>query len=103
MVDEYESTNTKMNVRQGFRIGWSRTSWRLFLINLIVNLPAILLVLILLFTGIGIYVAVENGNLTFTSFSVIAMIGVIFLVIFVVVILTIVLHLLRQFFWRVCA
>jgi hypothetical protein len=103
MVDEYESTETKMTVREGFRIGWSRTSWRLFLINLIVSLPAILLMLVLLLTGIGIFFAVENGSLEFTSFSVIALIGVIFLLIFVVAILSIVLHLLRHFFWRVCA
>ena len=43
MVDEYETSGNKMTVRQGFRIGWSRTAWRLFLINLIVNLPAIAL------------------------------------------------------------
>ena len=103
MVDEYESTDTKISVREGFRIGWSRTSWRLFLINLIVSLPAILLALTLIFTGIGVYFAVEKGNLTFTSFSVIAMIGVLFLLIFVVVILSIGLNLLRQFVWRVSA
>src|ERR1043165_5318316 len=43
MVDQYEGTGNKMTVRQGFRTGWSNTSWRLFLINLIVNLPAIAL------------------------------------------------------------
>ena len=101
MVDEYEGTDTKMTVRQGFRIGWSRASWRLFLINLIISLPAILLTLILLLAGIGIFFAVENGSLTFTAFSVIAMIGVVFLLIFAVVVLTIFLHLLRHFFWRV--
>lgn len=103
MVDEYESTDTKMTVRQGFRIGWSRTSWRLFLINLIVSLPAILLVLVLLFVGIGIFFAVTNGNTTFTAFSVIAMIGVVFMLVFAVVILSIFLHLLRHFVWRACA
>jgi hypothetical protein len=102
MVDEYEGTDTKMSVLQGFRVGWSRASWRLFLINLIVSLPAILLSLILLVSGIGIYFAVENGSLTFTPFIVIAMIGVLFLLIFVVVILSIALNLLRNFFWRVC-
>ena len=102
MVDEYEGTDTKMTVRQGFRIGWSRASWRLFLINLIISLPAISLMLILLVSGIGIFFAVENGNLNFTPFSVIAMIGVVFLMIFVVVILSILLNLLRHFFWRVC-
>jgi len=103
MVNEYEDTDTKLSVRDGFRIGWSRTSWRLFLINLIVNLPAILLALILVLTGIGVFFAVENGSLEFTSFSVIAMIGVIFLIIFAVVIVSIALHLLRQFVWRVSA
>jgi len=103
MVDEYENSETKMSVRQGFRIGWSRTSWRLFLINLIVCLPAILLTLSLIFAGIGVYFAVEKGNLTFSSFNVIAMIGVVFLLIFVVVILSVVLNLLRQFVWRVSA
>src|ERR1051325_1099559 len=69
MVDEYESTSNKMTVRQGMRLGWSNTAWRLFLINLIVNLPAITLALVLLFAGIGIYIAVVNGNTTFTTLS----------------------------------
>jgi len=103
MVDEYESTETKLTVRDGFRIGWSRTSWRLFLINLIVSLPAILLILVLISGGIGIYFAVENGNLTFTPFSVIAMIGIMFMLIFVVIIASVFLNLLRQFVWRVSA
>ena len=63
MVDEYETTGAKMSVSQGFRIGWSRTAWQLFLINLFVNLPAILLVLILLITGISIFLAAINEGL----------------------------------------
>jgi hypothetical protein len=102
MVDEYEASGNKMTVRQGFRIGWSRTAWRLFLINLIVNLPAIALVLVLLIAGIGIYFAVVNGNANFAAFSVVATIVLVFITIFVVVILTILLHLLRNFIWRVC-
>jgi hypothetical protein len=103
MVDEYEGTDTKMSVRQGFRIGWSRTSWRLFLLDLIVSLPAILLALALLGAGIGVFIAVENGSLTFSSFNVIAMIGLVFVLVFAVAILSIFLRLLRHFFWRVSA
>ena len=103
MVDEYESSEVKLGVREGFRIGWSHTSWRLFLINLIVNLPAILLSLVLLFAGIGIFIAVWNGNFRFNGFSIVSLIGLVFLAIFVVVIVTLFLHLLREFFWRVCA
>jgi len=103
MVDEYEATDTKMSVRQGFRIGWSRTSWRLFLINLIVNLPAILLLGLLVAVGFITYNLVMSGNENFAVAGIVSMIGIVFLAIFVVVILSIILHLLRQFFWRACA
>lgn len=103
MVDEYEGSGTKMSVRQGFRIGWSRTSWRLFLLDLIVSLPAILLALALLGAGIGVFFAVKGGNLTFTSFNVIATIGLVFVLVFAVAILSVFLRLLRHFFWRVSA
>ena len=103
MVDEHESSGNKLSVRQGFRIGWSRTAWRLFLINLIVNLPAITLALVLLVAGISVYLAVVNGNTNFAAFSVVSAIVLGFVTIFVVVILTILLRLLRNFFWRICA
>ena len=102
MVDEYEASGNKMSLRQGIRIGWSRTAWRLFLINLIVNLPAIALVVVILSMGIGIFFAVVNGNADFAAFSVVSLIVLVFLTIFTVVILTILLHLLRNFFWRIC-
>ena len=103
MVDEYEATDTKMSVREGFRIGWSRTSWRLFLINLIVNLPAILLLGLLVVVGFVIYRMVMGGNESFAVAGIVSLIGVVFLAIFVVVIVSILLHLLRHFFWRACA
>lgn len=102
MVDDYENTGTKVSVAQGIRLGWSRTAWRLFLINLIVNLPVILLFLGLLIAGVMVFLAVVNGNETFTAVSVISMIGTVFLSIFVVIILSILLGLLRHFFWRIC-
>jgi hypothetical protein len=101
MVDEYEASGNKMTVRQGFRIGWSKTAWRLFLINLIVNLPAIALALVLIVAGIGVYFAWVNGTANFAAFSTVATIVLAFITIFVVVILSIILHLLRNFFWRV--
>jgi len=103
MVDEYETSGNKLTVRQGFRIGWSRTAWRLFLIDLIVNLPAIALAVVLLVAGIGVYFAWVNGTANFAAFSTVATIVLAFITIFVVVILTIVLHLLRNFFWRISA
>jgi hypothetical protein len=103
MVNEYEATDTKMTVRQGFRIGWSRTSWRLFLINLIVNIPAFLLLVVMGIAGFMIYRLVVGGNEALAVTGIVSVIGVVFLAIFVVVIVSIILRLLRQFFWRACA
>jgi|SRR5690349_10688771 len=102
MVDEYEGSGNKLTVRQGFQMGWSPTSWRLFLINLVVHLPVIALLLVLLVAGISIYFAVDNGNANFAAVSVVSAIVLAFSTIFVVVILTILLRLLRNFFWRIC-
>jgi len=102
MVDEYENTGSKMTIREGFRVGWSRTSWRLFLINLLVNLPLFLVVALLLVLGIVIFLSVSSNNEQAAIFSVVISIGILFLAIFVVVILSIFLGLLRNFFWRVC-
>ena len=102
MVDKYESSGNKMSVREGFRLGWSNTSWRLFLINLIVNLPAITFMLVLISVVAGIVFAMVNGNATFGAMSLVTMIGLIFLGIFVIAIVSILLRLLRNFFWRIC-
>lgn len=103
MVDEYENTGSKMTVRQGFRIGWSRTSWRLFLINLLVNLPLILTMLLMLGLGITVFLTITRGGGQPAMFVIIGSVVVLFLVIFVVAIVSIFLGLLRHFFWRVCA
>jgi len=103
MVDEYEATDTKMTVRAGFRIGWSRTSWRLFLINLIVNLPVLLLLIVLGIVGFMMYSAFAGRGETFAVAGIVGLIGVAFLTIFVIAIISTLLHLLRQFFWRAAA
>jgi len=101
MVDEYEATDTKMTVREGFRIGWTRTSWRLFLINLIVNIPTLLLMALLVVDGVVIYrMFMSNGADFFAATGFIALIGITFLVIFITVLIMAVLLLLRQFVWR---
>ena len=100
MVDGYEASGEKMTVRQGFRIGWSKTAWRLFLINLIVNLPVIAFMLVVLVMVIGSVIAVVNGNAGFAAFSVVSTLLLVTIVAFVVIVITVVLHLFRNFFWR---
>jgi len=103
MVDEYENSGQKMTFRQGFRLGWSRTSWRLFLINLIVHLPVLVMIAILIVAGISIYRMVTVVNPAASAVGVISVIGMVFLTLFATILFEIFLGLLRQFFWRACA
>jgi hypothetical protein len=102
MVDEYESTGTKVSVRQGFRIGWSHTAWKLFLINLIMSLPAILFFVALLVGAASFFLSAMNGNVDLNPASLVGIFGLIFLGGFLVLIWSILFGLLRPFIWRVC-
>lgn len=103
MVDEYERTGNKVSLRQGLRYGWSRTAWRMFLINLLIGLPVFLLVIGGLAIGVVIFFLVFADNTLLSTAGIVALIGLVFLLIFLGVILGVVLGLLRDFFWRACA
>jgi hypothetical protein len=100
MVDEYENTGTKMTVREGFRVGWSRTSWRLFLINLLVNLPIILTMILFIAIGIAALVMFSNGDYEPAEVLIIVSAVGAFLFLFVVGIYSILMNFLKNFFWR---
>ncbi len=47
MVDRYEESGEKLTARAGFRLGWSRQAWRLFLLDLVIELPLAVVFLLL--------------------------------------------------------
>ena len=46
-VDEIEGQGIALTVRRGFRLGWSRQAWRLFLTDLVIHLPLVVVALVL--------------------------------------------------------
>ncbi len=50
-ADEIESTGAALSVRRGFRLGWSRQAWRLFLTDLVIHLPLVVGAILLLVAG----------------------------------------------------
>ena len=103
MVDHYEETGEKLTFRQGLRLGWSRTAWRLFLINLTIDLP-LMLVLGLLF--ILAFAPLFLWGTGVTSVGVVGTVGAIclfFLWILVVIVVSVVFDLMKHFFRRACA
>lgn len=101
MVNEYEDTGVKVGFRQGWKYGWSRVSWRLFFINLLVHLPSFfMLALVILVTWWIVSAALSGVEATLIT-SLIAGIGLVFLFGFITIILMTVLYLVRDFAWRI--
>lgn len=102
MVDEYDSTGGKKSWRQGFRIGWSRSAWKLFLIDLIINLPLVIIFVSLFALGLLPLFAWTSANPYAGIFGSVLAIGSSTLVIFMAIIIVALLSLLKHFFRRAC-
>ncbi len=103
MVDEHERTGVKVSFRQGWKLGWNRRAFRMWVIDLIVSLPALLLMAILAGLGFLAYLGVRNGSGLAVAGSVITAIGCAFLFILAFIVIAVTLSLLRQFFVRKAA
>ncbi len=103
MVDHFESTGEKLNWRKGLRLGWSRSAWRLFLIDLLIGLPFFLVFLVLFgCAAIPVLLGLLGGTGP-THLGVIGTIGLVFLILFLVIIVSVVLGLFMEIIRRVCA
>jgi hypothetical protein len=102
MVDDHEETGQKRSIREGFRMGWSRDSFRLFLIKLLITLPTVAaFILLLLITGAPLLLWLTRST-ALGVIGTVAAVGLFFLFIFLAIIVGTVLSLLIKFFWRAC-
>ena len=103
MVNDYEETGEKHSVRQGFRMGWSRTAWRLFLIDLLIGLPLVLVftpLFLLAFAPLLLWITKSTAA---GVIGTVAAVGLFFLILFMAIVVGTVLSLLKHFFRRACA
>lgn len=103
MVNGYEETGVKAGFAQGWRMGWSRAAFRMWLIDLIIVLPPLALVLILVALGIGVYFMVRDGLTALAVIGLVASIGLGCLLLLAIIVVAILLGLLSQFFKRSAA
>ncbi|MBN1921343.1 MAG: hypothetical protein JW892_08875 [Anaerolineae bacterium] len=102
MVDIYETNGEKLRFREGWRLGWSREAWRLFLIDLAIFIPVFVGAALLLGLAALPLLLLASGDGVGAVIGVVTFIGLLFLVIFVLIIVTTLLSLLVRFFRRVC-
>lgn len=101
MVDEYEQSGTKLSFKAGWKLGWTRRAFRMWVIDLVISLPALLVVAIVVLMGLLIFTSLESGSEAAAISSLVFGIGCTFIFIFAIILLSVVLGLLRHFFVRV--
>ena len=104
MVADSETTGEKVSVRQGFRLGWSPASWRLFLIDLLVNgVPGLILFILLgLITWGFVVQAIAAAHISQAIFSLAVLAGLAFLLILVFSLYFLMVRVFIPFFRRAC-
>ncbi len=100
LVDGNEATGEKASVRQGFRLGWSRRAFRLFLIDLLFGVVGVVaFILLLAIAASPLLVWLTNSSLLRTL-GTITGVGLIFLVILLFILIAIILSVVMQFIRR---
>jgi hypothetical protein len=103
MVDEFENSGNKVGFRQGWKLGWNRRAFRLWLIDLILSLPVLAFISLLLAAGLIVYASVSSTFQVTSGIGVVAAIGLTFLSLFLMIVAGIFLSLLRNFIVRAAA
>lgn len=102
MTDRYEETGEKVSVRQGFRLGWSRSAWRLFLIDLLIGVPAALGAFLLIALSLAPLLLWTTHSNILGAAGTVATIGLFFLAILFVIVAFVAISVFKEFFWRAC-
>jgi hypothetical protein len=100
MVDEYEQTGTKKRFGEGWKLGWSKAAFRLWVIDLIIGLPAFILALIALSLGLTIASSAIRGNWAMAGGTIFALAVTMIALVLAVVLVSVFLNLLRPFIAR---
>jgi hypothetical protein len=108
MVDQYEETGEELSVATGLKLGWSRASFQLFLVNLIIMLPIALLMIALIVPVIALAVLLGLSESVGAASGVGVILGVILIltlipIILIGVALSIVVGPWTQVAYRACA
>lgn len=101
MVDQYETSGEKVNWKQGFRLGWHRSAWRLFLINLVIALPLVV-IFTALFAGSAMPALLTSLDGRPSVLGIVATVGLVFLIVFLLILVILVISVFYNIVYREC-
>lgn len=103
MVSETEATGERHSVWRGFRLGWSRSAWHIFLIDVLLGILAVV-------AGLGLFglifgplpLWVNGSEIVIFTFA-LSTAGLFFVAIVTMIIFGAVLGVVKRLAWRACA
>jgi hypothetical protein len=103
MVDEHENSSEQLTIRQGFRLGWSRAAWNMFLMDLLVGVSFVTVFLLLLALAALPLLVWLTKNTPLQVIGTIVSAGSILLLVFAAIIAALAITLIMIFARRACA
>lgn len=103
LVDEHETTGDQRRVKEGFRMGWSRSAFRQWLIGLVIGLPLVIAFIIALMVSAVPLLGWVTENVTIGIIGTIATIGLFFLLVFTAIVVGTIAGLLVKLAYRATA
>ena len=103
MVDEYEGSGKQLTIGQGFRLGWSRIAWKMFLMDVLVRLSFITAFLLLLALAALPLLVWLTKNTPLRIMGTVVSAGFILLLVFAAIVVALAITLIRLFARRACA
>jgi hypothetical protein len=102
MVGDHEETGQRHSVWEGFRLGWSRAAFRLFLIDLLTTLPVVLALIVILLIAASPLLMWTTRSTTARVIGTAASVSLILLVMLLAIVVGVGLSILTRLFRRVC-
>lgn len=103
MVSEAEATGERQGVWRGLRLGWSRSAWRIFLINVLLGILAVVAGLGLFGLILGPLPLWVNGSETVIFVFAFLTAGLLLVAIVPMIALGVALAVTKRLAWRACA
>ncbi|MCS7011055.1 MAG: hypothetical protein NZL98_06780, partial [Anaerolineales bacterium] len=100
MVDQHEANGEKVGFKAGWRLGWSRRAFHIWVIDLIIGLPVFIFIMLAAASLVLLILSINAGVRTAVAVS-IAALGCVFLFIFLLSLVLLFLTLLRNVWVRV--
>jgi hypothetical protein len=103
MASDYGETGKRHSMWRGFRIGWSRSAWRLFLIDLAIHVPLTLVLALFTLVALAPLLLWTAGSAVAGAIGTLFTLALISLVVLTGVTASTIIPLPKRFFQRACA